>query len=146
MARASPEMRPGSHHDGWAATPQAADQPHYVRRHSVAAWLLPVTNFRDNLVPTSLCRAPRQPALGIRGLEIADQGQAATPAETRKVPGLRSRREKLGEVTGHQDGRVKRRRSRERDDGERHPATEPDKPDGFHLVVPDQRCRAHLSV
>jgi len=27
--RASPEMRPGSHHDDWAATPQAADQPHY---------------------------------------------------------------------------------------------------------------------
>jgi len=26
--RASPEMRPGSHHNGWAATPQAADQPH----------------------------------------------------------------------------------------------------------------------
>jgi hypothetical protein len=28
MARASPEMRPGSHQDGWAATPQAADQRH----------------------------------------------------------------------------------------------------------------------
>jgi hypothetical protein len=24
--RASPEMRPGSHHDDWAATPQAAPQ------------------------------------------------------------------------------------------------------------------------
>ena len=50
--RASPEMRPGSHHDGWAATPQAANQPHKVRRDSVAAWLLPVANFRDNLVRT----------------------------------------------------------------------------------------------
>lgn len=28
MARASPEMKPGSHHDYWAATPQAADQRH----------------------------------------------------------------------------------------------------------------------
>ena len=25
-SRASPEMRPGSHHDDWAATPQAAPQ------------------------------------------------------------------------------------------------------------------------
>jgi hypothetical protein len=25
--RASPEMKPGSHRDDWAATPQAADQP-----------------------------------------------------------------------------------------------------------------------
>ena len=28
MARASPEMRPGSHHVSWAATPRAAHQPH----------------------------------------------------------------------------------------------------------------------
>jgi hypothetical protein len=50
MVRVSPEMRPGSHHDGWAATPQAADQPHIVRRHYVVEWLLRVTRFCNDLV------------------------------------------------------------------------------------------------
>src|SRR6266481_1317164 len=40
--RASPEMRPGSHHDDWAATPQAA--PQSLRKSLLhGAWLLGIT-------------------------------------------------------------------------------------------------------
>src|SRR5258708_33515074 len=78
MARASPEMRPGSHHDGWAATPQAADQPHYVRRHSVAAGLLPVMNFHNNLARTPLGRNRETSQLSISGPENAGREHEAT--------------------------------------------------------------------
>jgi hypothetical protein len=49
-ARASPEMRPGSHHDDWAATPQAA-LSHLVRRRLVVAWLLHVTKIQVRIAP-----------------------------------------------------------------------------------------------
>ena len=84
--RASPEMRPGSHHDGWAATPQAADQPHYVRRRGVSDWLLAVTIFLHSPGSPAHLRA-RDPELDPRFPEIASTAEPASTLIPQLGPG-----------------------------------------------------------
>ena len=69
-ARASPELRPGSHHDDWAATPQAAPQSIAKTPRRIAAV------------------APRYQNAGHDTVTIAAAGRRGTrPPRRRRVPG-----------------------------------------------------------
>jgi hypothetical protein len=92
MCRASPEMRPGSHHDDWAATPQAAPQS-LGKTRSELGRLLRVTKMAATLpsvIGNEGCgqesagnprrNCPARLAAAVDGVLVTSTAANATPA------------------------------------------------------------------